>query len=88
MDAREVLQNMTAFYTSLTRTFVRHQPPMYVANRRVGRTFFYQFQPGSVRVASPGMLEVTIPHGWGQWAMEIHFSKNDIVDAASWVKQE
>jgi hypothetical protein len=49
---------------------------------------FYPFQPPTVRTTSPGTVEVKISPGWGRWAVEVDFSKNGVVDAASWVKQE
>jgi hypothetical protein len=50
--------------------------------------FFYPFQSPSVRTALPGTVEVKISPGWGGWAVEVGFSKNGVVDVASWVKQE
>lgn len=50
--------------------------------------FFYRFKPWSVQAISPGTVAVTINPGWGSWAVEVDFSKQGIVDAASWVKQE
>jgi|SRR5580658_4781586 hypothetical protein len=50
--------------------------------------FFYPFQSPSVRTTLPGTVEVKISPGWGGWAIEVGFSRNGVVDTASWVKQE
>jgi len=50
--------------------------------------FFYHFQPPSVRTTLPGTVEVKISPGWGGWAVELRFSKNGVVDTASWVRQK
>jgi hypothetical protein len=50
--------------------------------------FFYLFQSPSVRTTLPGTVEVKISPGWGGWGVEVGFSKNGVVDTASWVKQE
>lgn len=46
--------------------------------------FFYPWQPSS-HALSAGITEVTIPIGG--WAVEVNFSKEGAVIAASWVEQ-
>jgi len=46
--------------------------------------FFYGSQP-SARPAGDGMIEVTIP--MGGWAVEVDFSNQSLVTAASWMQQ-
>jgi len=50
--------------------------------------FFHPFQPPSLHATLPGTTEVKISPGWGGWALEVGASRNDVVDTASWVKQE
>jgi hypothetical protein len=46
--------------------------------------FFYRWQPSS-HAAADGMTEVTMP--LGGWAVEVDFSNQGLVTAASWVQQ-
>lgn len=48
--------------------------------------FFYRSQPPISRIVSPTTVEVMVPAGGG-WAMEVTFSKQGVVEAASWVPQ-